>query len=104
MSTHSVPETTPMPHTTTGADRVVRSPRRKRRQFEKWRVGVDEQLDPFPRQQLAPLAMPLDVTMAAAGNRQRLLLFHDGNTFEHSLPVQHEQFRRLVDFRLKHPQ
>src|SRR3954449_929451 len=49
-----------------GADRVAGPPCRERRQLEKRRVRVEQQLDPLSGEHLAALAVPLDVLLPAA--------------------------------------
>ncbi len=55
------------------ADSEAGAPGGQRRQLKEWRVRVDEQLDPFPRGQLATAAVPLGVVRPAARHRLRVL-------------------------------
>ena len=54
----------------------------QRRELEEGRVAVEQQLDALARQQLAALAVALDVLLAAAGARQRELLVEVGDLLE----------------------
>ena len=87
-----------------GADGVVGAPRRQRRQLEERRVAVEQQLDALAGEQLAPLAMPLDVALATPGNGQRLLFLHDGDALEHPRAIGREEVGPLVDFRVQYAQ
>ena len=84
---HSTPSTTPMPVTTLGADGEVGAPAGQRRQLEERRALVDEQLDPLAGQQLAALVVPVDVLLAAAGDRLGVLGVERGELLEHRLAV-----------------
>ena len=68
-----------------GADGEVRAPAGQRRQLEERAAGVDEQLDPLARHQLAAGVVALDVLLTAAGHRDRVLCLEVGDLGEHRL-------------------
>ena len=68
MMTHSTPEITPIPVTMVAPTVNAGAPRGERGQLKERAVRVDEQLDPLPDQQAAPVAVPLLVALAAAGD------------------------------------
>ena len=69
-----------------GADGEVRAPARQRHQLQERRALVDEQLDALARQQLAALAVPLVVALAAAVDGLRVLGVQRGDLVQHRLP------------------
>ena len=97
MITHSTPEMTPMPVTTVAADGEPGSPGGQRGQLEERAVRVDEQLDPLPGQQPAPVAVPLLVARSAPGTGQRHLLVVLGQEGHEGGPVGLELLARGVD-------
>ena len=66
-----------------GADREVGPPAGERGQLEERRPLVDEQLDPLAGQQLAASMVPVDVLLAAAGHRLRVLGVEGGDLVQH---------------------
>jgi hypothetical protein len=54
------------------AQGIVRAPASQRGQLEEGRIGVEQQLDPLPREELAAVVVPLDVALTAALQRLRL--------------------------------
>ncbi len=68
-TTHSVPSITPTPVTRLAPTLYSVVGRGDRRELEEGRVGVEQQLDPLAREQLAARVMALDVALAAAGPR-----------------------------------
>ena len=82
---HSTPSITPMP-VTTDAPTVKSEPQpASGLQLEEGRALVDEQLDPLAGHQLAARVVPLDVLLAAAGHRLRVLGVELGELLEHRL-------------------
>ena len=80
-----------------GADREVAAPRGERRQLEQRGVAVDEQLDALAAQQLAALAVALDVLVAAAVVDERQLAVVLGEQLEQVGPVGLVRLAALVD-------
>ena len=68
-------------------DGEVGAPARQRRQLEEGRPGVDEQLDPLARRQLAARVVAVDVLLATPGHRDRVLRVEVGELLEHRLAV-----------------
>ena len=83
------------------ADGEVRAPAGERRELEERAARVDEQLDPLARHQLAAGVVALDVLLAAAGHRLRVLGVEVGDLGEHRLAVGHAGLAGLsfVDLR-----
>ena len=94
---HSTPSTTPIP-TIEDAPTVYSVPHAGQRgELEKGRIAVDQQFDPLPGQQLAPVPVPLHVAFATPGPGQgQLLLDPVHRLFEGSL-VGPEGLRARVD-------
>ena len=70
-----------------GADGEVRAPPGQRRELEEGRPGVDEQLDPLARGQLAAGVVAVDVLLPAARHRDRVLRVEVGELLQHRLAV-----------------
>ena len=68
------------------AHREVRPPAGQRGQLQERRALVDEQLDAFAGQQLAAGVVPVDVLLAAAGHRLRVLRVQRRELLEHRRP------------------
>src|SRR5690606_17355039 len=68
-----------------GADREVAAPGGQRGQLQERRVRVEQQLDPLPGEELATAAVPLDVLLAAAGQRLGVFGVDLGELAEHRL-------------------
>ena len=65
----------------------IRAPGRQRRELEKGRVAVEQQLDALSRHQLAAPDVTLHVLLAAAGAHQLELLVQEGDLLEKPGPV-----------------
>ncbi|CAM5702648.1 hypothetical protein STENM327S_02821 [Streptomyces tendae] len=70
-----------------GADRVLAPPGRQRRQLQEGRVRVEEQLDALAGEELAALAVPGDVLLAAALEGLGVFGVQVGELGEHGLAV-----------------
>ena len=72
---HSTPSTTPMPDDRRGPHGVLGAPGGQGGELEEGGVPVDQQLDPLAGQQLAPLVVAGDVSLATTGpGRSQLLV------------------------------
>ncbi len=80
-----------------GADREVAAPRGERRELEQRSVAVDEQLDPLSAQQLAALAVALDVLVTATVVDERQLAAVLGEQLEEVGPIGLVGLAALVD-------
>src|SRR5262249_13309686 len=69
------------------ADAELRPPGRERRDLEKRRVGIEQQLDALAGHELAALPMPFDVLRTASRARERKLLVEVGELLEECGPV-----------------
>ena len=69
------------------ADGEVRAPPGQRRELQERRPGVEEQLDPLARGQLAAGVVAVDVLLPAARHRDRVLGVEVGELLEHRLAV-----------------
>ena len=84
---HSTPSTTPMP-VTTDAPTVKSEPQPgQRRELQERRPGVEEQLDPLARGELAAGVVAVDVLLPAARHRDRVLGVEVGELLQHRLAV-----------------
>src|SRR3954466_750192 len=79
------------------ADLVAGPPRCERRQLEKRRVRVEQQLDPFAGEQLAALTMPFDVLLTATTARDRQLTLDLGKQLQQGGASLGELWRIPVD-------
>ena len=88
-----------MPVTMPAAGRlvVVEIPGGQRRELEERGPGIEQLVDPLPHRQLALLAMPLQVLLAAALPHRRGPLAQLGDEGGHALAIPPELLARRID-------
>ncbi len=94
---HSTPSTTPIPTIEDAPTGYSVPQAASGRELEEGRVAVEEQLDPLPGQELAPLPVPGHVALAAAGPGRRQLLVDDLERLDEGALVGPEGLRARVD-------
>src|SRR6185295_10004427 len=87
---------------------VVEVERGERRQFEKRRAGIDQEIDPFADGKLALFAMPFEIFRSTALACALHAFLHLGDELAETIAIGYEDGIRRVDSRLEdvhhHPQ